>query len=506
MEQNNNAPRQETGFYSVPGSAETVHVSVPRDPELPLTWRDAAAPLLALVLSALFWAAFSLEDMLAYGPGLGVLVFTAAYYAAVFLMLGRRFDRRGLPFAAVSLLLALCCAMYAHIGIMVLNCFLILILSAMATFALSGQGRFSPLDIRAIPETVRLSAAALFTRVDRPFRAAGRFRKSDVLGRTVLAVLVTVLLLAVVLALLSSADMVFGSFFTGLRDRLRELSFGSLVWKTFRFIVLALFITSGFFFLREPVAGASPKSSGKTRHILPFLLPAAALDLVYIVFCIVQIRFLFGGAEAAAMAGGWAEYARTGFFQLAAVACINLLLCLLGTDEARFAEKGAPTLRITDGVMLVLTAVILVSACYRMHLYIAAFGLSVLRLMTLWGMLVILAGLLLAGWKLIRPEFSFWRVFFPFALGTWCLLCLMNPAGRIADYNVNAYLDGRLAETDVSYLQDLSPDAAPALKRLEEESDEYDAAVRRVMSSFRSEIEDARDDWTSWKFSFRKAD
>ena len=476
-------------------------------PEEPPTWRDAAAAILALVLSMLFWRVFSLESIEhGFGPGLGVPVFVLAYFAAVSVMLGGRFTKGGAALFAAAMLLAVCCALYTHPGFMILNCFIILLLSAMATFSLSGQSRFCVLDIRDIPEAVRLSVLALFTRIDRPFLAAGMAGKRNrgSAARIVGAVLVTLVLLAVVLALLASADMVFGSFFTDIRARLDDLSVGELLWRVLRTVALALFVASGLCFLREPAPEtASTGRAPREKHVLPFLLPTAALDIVYVVFCAVQLRYLFGGADAASMAGGWAEYARTGFFQLVAVAVIDLALCVIGTDQSRFSARGGLALRILCAVLLALTAVILASAFCRMRLYIAAYGMSVLRLMTLWGMLVILAGLLAAGWKLVRPAFSFWKVFFTFGLASWCVFCLSNPAGRVADYNVDAFLDGRLKTVDIEYLRELTADARPALERLEAECDEYDREIRNILTEFDRDAHDAAESWTTRKWSLR---
>lgn len=487
-----------------------VNISDPpaADPGPAPTWKDAVGPVAAVLLSIVFWQTFCLNAMdTGFGPGLGVLALTAAFYGALFLMLGRRFTADGAFLMAASLLLAVCCTLYAHPGFMVLNCFVILVLSAMATFSLSGQGRWSALDLRAIPEAVRLSVLALCTRIDRPFTCAERLCRKDrgVLLRGLLTVLGTLILLAVVLALLSTADMVFGSFFAGLWDKLAKLSLGSILWRIARCVILALFIASGFCFVREPAPEVRERTKpAREKPASPFLVPALALDVVYIIFCFVQFRHLFGGADAAAMAGGWAAYARTGFFQLSAVAAIDLSFCLIGTDSGRFASKGGPLLRAAYVLLLLLTAVILVSACYRMFLYIAAFGLSVLRLMTLWGMLMIAVGLVLACIKLFRPDFRFWRIFFPLVVTTWCLFCLANPAGRVAAYNVDAYLDGRLQQVDMDYLEELTPDAARALARLRRDMNsynEYGGEIRSAEKRFEQLAQASCSRWTSWKLS-----
>lgn len=484
----------------------TDYASLPPEAPAAPCWRDAAAPVLALALSLLYWTVFRMEGIARdHGPGLGVPVFVCAYFAAVLIMLGRkaRWSAGGACLITAAVVLSACCALYAYRGLTVLNCFIILALSAMATFSLSGQAARRAFDALAVPEAVRLSAAALFTRVGRPFRLMRAVKKEGRagFGRALLTLAATVIVLAVVLALLASADAVFRSLLPDVRGWFEDLLPAQLLWRVVRTAALALFIASGLYFIREPLPARAGKARPEAeRRAAPFLTLALLLDGVYIVFCAVQLRYLFGGAEAAAMAGGWSAYARTGFFQLAAVAAIDLTLCLLGTDARRFASKGGSALRIADGLMLALTAVILLSAARRMQLYILAYGLSVLRLLTLWGMAVIAVGLLAAGWKLYRPGFRFCAVFGGFALGTWCLLCLCSPAGLVANYNVDAYLDGRLADVDVYYLETLSPDALPAVRRLAEACPD-DRFTGYVLDSL-TQAAQHEGGWTTWKASF----
>ena len=428
--------------------------------------RDAAALIPALVLAAIFWACFGLESMDL--PHLGVLVLTAAHFAAVAVTLGKRarLNAGSLFCAAASLALAASCTLYASGVFVLMNCFVILLTAAMATFSLSGHIRCGQAD--AIPRTVLLALLAFFTYLGRPFRGLaqafrGRHRAKQ--GPVVLAVAVAVPVLAVVLWLLSSADAVFAAVLPSLRlDALPE---GAL-WRVLRVLLAAPFLASALVFIRrEPPVPAAGKAAAP-RRAGPFLPVTLLLDGVYVVFCAIQARFLFGSEEAVSMAGGWAEYARSGFFQLVAVAAIDLGLCLLATDATRFADRGGKVLRAALGLLLALTVVILFSAFWRMRLYILAFGMSVLRLLTLWAMGVIAVGLLTAGWKLARPGFGFFRRAGSFALALWCVMNLAGPCRMIASYNVDRYLSGQLAQVDVDYLSSLSADALPALEHLAE--------------------------------------
>lgn len=430
----------------------------------PLGWRDIAAPLAALVLAALWFSVFGFDRLLNYNymPGVGVTVLVFLHFAAVLLL--RRhdapLDRAGLWLMAAALTLAVCVGLYAAWLTALINYALLFCVSAAATFRLSGHSRLAWDSGRAICETASLTVRALTRYLGRVFKAIGLAarQRGGHGGGLWLGVLLAVPLLALVLVLLSSADAVFGGLFAGLFDALEGLDLS--LWHILRVLLLALFLSSALFFLGQaPEDRPAHERAAKAPNALPFLAAVFLLDGVYLVFIVIQIAYLFGGAESAAMAGGWAEYARSGFFQLVAVTVIDLLLCLISSGGGRLSAKGGRALFWGDVLLLAASAVILASAAWRMGLYIKAFGLSLLRLVTLWVMLFIAVLLVTAAARLLRPATRFGRVFIGLGLAAWCLFCLANPAGLVAEWNVRAYESGRLPELDVAYLEELYPDA-----------------------------------------------
>lgn len=476
--------------------------NLPQSVPGPSGWRTWASPILAVLLAVLFFSVFGF-DALQYGlPGIGITAFVWTFFGAVLLLLGKkaRWNFASIFLTAVALLLSLSCGLWRGASFTLLNCFILLFVSAAATFSLSGQAQTAWYNIAMLPETIMLSFLALFSRVSAPFQTLGGAlkQKKRAWADALLGVLIAIPVLALVIALLSSADQVFGGIFSNLERWLRSLNFGTFVWRVARTLVLALFLCSGFYYLHNPVNHHRAEKTPRPANNLPLLIPTFLLNGVYVLFCVIQAAYLFGGREAAAMAGGWAEYARSGFFQLVAVAVVNLGFCAGFSSKRRFSEKSGMMLRILCAVMLVCTAVILISALWRMRLYILAYGLSTLRLMTLWGMLTIAVCILAAGWKLIKPSFQVWGVLLGFGLSSWCVLCLAGPDRIVADYNVNAYLDGRLEEIDAEYLSWLSPDVLPSLRRLQEGAgfDALDLAILRL------EYEDSQQKpWTCWRFS-----
>ena len=114
------------------------------------------------------------------------------------------------------------------------------------------------------------------------------------------------------------------------------------------------------------------------------LLP---LDLLYVLFAAVQSAALFRGSAYLEAAGiSYAEYARSGFFQLVWVSCINLAVVVAAVHFCRREGKLWLVVWALSTGMVALSCLMLVSAAWRMTLYVSTYGLSVKRLLTYWGM------------------------------------------------------------------------------------------------------------------------
>lgn len=431
--------------------------------------RDWLALSLALGCALLWFAAFGIDAMFGETlrlPALGAAAFTAALWASVLLYLGR--DARwsvwnGVLTAGVGLL-TVCCCIYGDTDVRMIDFLLIAAGSALGFFSLAGVSQRALGDVNVVWETFLLTFRALFSNWDKPFRglAALRTGGSGTRRQVLWGALAALPLLALVLWLLASADAVFGSLFAGLADWLARMDVPRTLWKIVRTVLWTLLTFSALWFLRHPPERKAPGASRSPAPAAPFVPVLALLDAVYAVFVVIQFTYLFGGAQTAAMEGGWAEYARSGFFQLVKASALDLLVVLVCAARA----ERKPAVKLLSTLLLALTAVVLFSAYWRMRLYITAYGLSLLRAETLWAMLFIAACLVLAGVKVWRPGFRFWPFFAALGLFGWVIFNAVNVDARIAEHNVDAYLSGTLEEVDVEYLSGLSADALPALERL----------------------------------------
>ena len=283
---------------------------------------------------------------------------------------------------------------------------------------------------------------------------------SRTLLRGVLLALPALLLLG---ALLMSADPVFERLVTDAFafDLELALQHGAV-------IVLVGWFSAGY--LRAFLLGDEPVMA-RLRVPQPALAPAEVsvalwiLNLLFLSFMLVQLRYLFGGADLVAVTEGltYAAYARRGFFELVAAAALVVPL-LLAADWAAAPEpgRGRTVLRATMLVLVLLLAGVIGSAAYRMRLYQAAYGLTELRLLVsvaIVGLTAILAWLAATVLRGRRDRFA--AGVLAIALSCLAALHVMNPHAVIARINIDRAAAG--AEYDADYLRELSADAVPVL-------------------------------------------
>ncbi len=156
----------------------------------------------------------------------------------------------------------------------------------------------------------------------------------------------------------------------------------------------------------------------------------------------------------------YSEYARRGFFELCAIAVINLIVILVLTGCAKKGGSTRPKLLTGYAVVLCLfTLFIIATALAKMLLYIKAYGLTALRLYTAWFMVLLAAVffvLMLRQFVRKLPTAAILSVAFTVLFG---LLCFAKPETRIAEYNIARYENGTLKDLDVQMLCELSEDA-----------------------------------------------
>ncbi len=303
-------------------------------------------------------------------------------------------------------------------------------------------------------------------------RAAGKLLKNKKAGKNVLLALAGIIialpLTIAVLVLLSLSDNAFGCFIENCLYAMPEFEMIYIVELGFAFIVW-LYFFGGLSSAAEP---ASPRYFDSCRlRFIPSALGYPAVTpvcLFYILYIAVQFRY-FTAAFAGALPEGfiYSEYARQGFFELCAVAVINLcviivLQCFMKRGEN---DKRTAPLKVYTTVISVLTLFLIASAISKMALYINEMGMTPLRVYTSWFMILLAVIFVL----IILSQFiniKFWKTAFAAFAVMMGILCFGNIDGMIAYYNVTAYETGKLETIDFDVLMDLGEPALKPIERL----------------------------------------
>jgi len=303
-------------------------------------------------------------------------------------------------------------------------------------------------------------------------------------------------LVVVFLALLSSADLVFGDY---VADVLRWIDLERLADWTARAVVI---LASGLYLLGALVAAL--RDPGDRRLVgedpplvRPFLgftettIVLTLVNLVFLLFVLVQFAYLFGGQANIHVAGyTYAEYARRGFGELVAVGFLALGMIYALAASTRFDGRGRRAGFFGLCAALVgLVGVMLFSAFQRLVLYEQAYGFSRLRTYTHVAIVWLAVGFVVfLGLLLLRRLRAVALAAMILASGFGATLAVLDVDAFIVDRNAARY--EATGDLDIAYLSMLSDDAVPALVRL---APRTEGDVRRdllaELSCRRNEIE-----------------
>lgn len=429
----------------------------------------------------------------AHLPGFGVTALTAGWYAALFLYRGTAgLEKRANRFLlAAAALLALTFTLFSNQWFRFWNCGALALLAAVHTWEICGGTRCPWHSAGMLFERMWLLVRGPFVRCGALLDTIRALRGGKNMNRWLpiaVGTSVTLPVLWLVAAVLMDADALFaliaGNALAGL-----ERSLG----KFFVRLVLAAcampFIFSLLYFAVHTEHTEKQPRTRRQFDSLPAVMLLGALDVLYLFFLTVQSTALFGGKAYLQQAGiSFAEYARSGFFQLVGLAGLNVAAILAALWVCREERR----LRFLATVLVGLTGVLLISAGWRMTLYVSAYGLSFKRTLTYWGMGMLAILLALTVRKIWRKDFPFFRTAAPIALVGWLLLNYCNVDALAARYNSAQVEAGRLSQSAVDGL--LTAFSYDGLEFLGDTED-------TLLPWLRKAAEEDCQKWTSWSVS-----
>ncbi|MGC1215730.1 MAG: DUF4173 domain-containing protein, partial [Micromonospora sp.] len=312
------------------------------------------------------------------------------------------------------------------------------------------------------------------------------------------SVIATVVVLLVFGTLLSSADAAFSQVLSAI---VPEINIGTV----FRWIFLAavgglIAVAAVYTLAAPPDLSTVDRPTRRSLGLVEWALPIGALTALFAGFVVVQFTVLFGGQRHVLKTAGlsYAQYARSGFWQLLFVTLLTLAV-LGGVSRWASREQKAERvlLRVLLGLLSALSVVIVVSALSRMYTYQKVYSFTGERIFVMAFELLlgtVFVMILAAGlrWR------GRWIPGMTVGLAVVMLLGLavLNPEDYAARRNIARY--EQTGKIDAWYLRALSADATPALSNLPD-------PVRRCTLSWIDAELNLPDPWYAWNLGRHRA-
>ncbi|WP_179031026.1 DUF4153 domain-containing protein [Paenibacillus kribbensis] len=498
----------------------------------------AGAIVLALVHQYLF-----------YGHGLGVSmpVFVIVFYAYMYVFNRDRIQPGswiGRLLSVTIIMLALTYALFNNPVLYVLNALAIPALISVHMVLLIGEKRHDWSEPGMIGQALSHWFYQNMRHIATPFRmfkrAAFRNVKDErkrVLGKVLIGLLIALPLLFIIVSLLASADGMFEELLSGIPAWIGTWSFGSgmlrLIWTCFFtfcfFCYLWGFVhpaprdtvreVQSWHGLNEGANGQATKYDGHSSVIIdrpriPDYEPVAikfdpvitatvliVMNLVYVVFVVLQFGYLFGAWEGALPAGtSYAEYARRGFGELVMVTGINFVLMISVLKWTEFSSSILQ--KINSGLLYILvgcSGVMLYSGYTRLVMYEEAYGYTYTRYLVHAFMIFLGLLLLIAAVRIHIRQLPLAKYYIVLALVAYVVVNYVGIDVRIAENNLERYRTTSVI--DKEYLSGLSADAIPLLIEFSRKEhgtmDEY--LQGRLMSMTREETAWPAFNWAKYR-------
>jgi len=254
----------------------------------------------------------------------------------------------------------------------------------------------------------------------------------------------------ILIALLSSADLIFQNLLDNIAEK---LSLGTLFGIVIFFVVVLILVYSG---IRNLDSGRV-KEDTKDYRLLPIAVANTILiliDVLYITFSVIQIASVFLGRMQLPEGYTYAEYIHEGYYQLMTVCFLNL--CIVLVTKGFFKNHISTKLLLT--IVSICTYIMIASAAIRLYMYVQAYNLTTLRIEVAWSLVMIGICLAFITISIYIDRIQLMHLLTGTAVVGLFVLSMLRPDGLAADYNLS-----KGNSIDYQYMRELSADAAPYL-------------------------------------------
>lgn len=290
--------------------------------------------------------------------------------------------------------------------------------------------------------------------------------KRKTLGKVIIGIACAIPALLIIIPLLISSDLAFESLVNRLFSNI-----SSTIIKLVLSLILGWIIISFGFSMKKDApreAKESTFSGVENIYVISFL---SVLSLCYAMYMLSQLAYFFSAFSGILPKGKFnvADYARRGFFELTAIAAINLAIIFISLI---ILKKSNAAVKALCTFVSIFTILLSVTALSKMLLYIKSFAMTELRIITCAFMIFIFIVFISVIIRIYLPRTQVLKTALITAAGILLILGTVNVNSVVAKYNYEAYSDGRITEIDVEKIYNTGAEGVPYLIELTKSPDE----------------------------------
>jgi hypothetical protein len=326
-------------------------------------------------------------------------------------------------------------------------------------------------------------------------------------NQILIGLLISLPLLILIIGLLNSADMVFSYYLNNITNIFGNIDLNNVIPHIVITCVIAFYLFGYVWGFKKEEKDYEKIFNMDSISIeaVTIITILVVLNILYLIFTVIQFSYLYGGFNMTLPAGyTYAEYARRGFFELAAVTFINFIIVLCCIRYMKRENKKLIAVgNILFSILILFTVNMLYSANFKLSLYEGSYGYTYLRVFVHIFMLLlfILSIMVLIGiWYRKVPILKSILVT---TVIMYTVVNYINIDGFIAKKNIERYY--KTGKIDVSYLTSLSYEAVPYLIELRKVDDsKIREAIDEKLINKKAEL-DRQKYWSEFNFSRSRA-
>ena len=269
--------------------------------------------------------------------------------------------------------------------------------------------------------------------------------------KVIKSLIIVFFIVGIVLILLSSADEIFANLFSGIGNIFKNInikSISSFVLRSILVIIIYILILNSIFKIqKENKKEINYLKNKKALDKFTVKLLLISLNLIYLIFCFIQVKSLFLERTNMNSSFNYANYARTGFFQLMFVTFINFIIILVTNRNSKKSVK------ILNVLLVIFTIIIAISSMYRMYMYSSEYGFTYLRIFVYIILITEIITFIPILIYIFNDKIDFLKWCFIISIIVYCSINYINIENIIVNQNINKEDSSKI---DYEYLYNIA--------------------------------------------------